>query len=253
MKYDLQILVPIIPDRLEVFKKIGIYNVGVKKILIYCLVGTNKKEIYQNNWPDNVDVEIIESETNDPTAQIYKFLSRFTNEQAGLSSWFSKIDDDTFNDISNLIDHLNKFYNPESDFYLVTEVRGEMARKEIDALKKLDLFSSIDNNFSHELEGCWLSKSAINKIVQNKDCKNLFELRGREEGGYTDQTLGAAAKLCKIYPIRERRFTVEPTQFINCSIFEGDIFHFHPISKTKSEKNWKIINYYYGWENRDNL
>lgn len=253
MKYDLQILVPIIPERLESFKKIGIYNVGSKKILIHCLIGTNEKEIYQNDWPENVDVELIESNTDDATMQIYKFLNRFDCEQASMADWFAKIDDDTFTDVSNLVDHLNKMYDPENDFYLVTEVRNEMENKEIDALKELNLFHLIDYNFSHELEGCWLSKSAIKKIIENKDCKSLFDLRRKEEGGYTDQTIGAAAKLCKIYPIKEKRFTVNPYEFINCSIFGGDIFHFHPICKIKDEKYWKIINYYYNWENKDNL
>lgn len=244
MNYDLQILVPIIPKRLEGFKKYGLYNVGQKKVLLHCLIGLNNEEIYKTGWPENVEVKIIKGKTNNPIVQIYDFLFNFSLEQALSADWFAKIDDDTFNDISNMVDHLNKYYDSENDFYIVTQLRKDMHGIEIETLKKSLLLEKIDGSFYHELEGCWFSKKSINKIVQNKDCKTLFCFRLSNEKGFTDQCMGAAAKLCKIYPTEEKRFSVDKGMFTNCSIFGGKLYHFHPICKDKNAINYNIINNY---------
>ena len=55
MKYDLQIIVPCVPDRLECFQRFGLYNIENRKVLVYCLV--DDKNHFEKNWPENVDVE----------------------------------------------------------------------------------------------------------------------------------------------------------------------------------------------------
>lgn len=244
MEYDLQILVPTIPKRIEGFKKHGLYNVGNKKVLLNCLIGTNDKKIYKNDWPDNVEVKLISSPSDNPVFQIYNFLYNLSFEQANCSKWFAKIDDDTFNDISKSIDHLNEFYNSEEDFYIVAQIQDDMDDAEKDSLKQCKLWDKIGRRFTHEFQCCWFSKKSICKIVQNEDCKELFKVRMAKEYGYTDQCMGAAAKLCKIYPVNEHRFCMDQYQFTRCSIFGGDLFHFHPICKDKHAINWNIINNY---------
>lgn len=240
MKYDIQILVPIVPERLEGFQKYGIYNTGNKKVLLQCLIGTQDKKIYEKGWPENIDVEIINNQDDNAIIQIYTFLSKMSADDVE-ADWFAKIDDDTFNDINNLINNFNKIYDPEKEFYIVPQIRHEMESCEIEILKKIGCWSSINEKFTHELEACWFSKKAITNILKNEKCIELFKERCKIKKGYTDQCMGAAARICRIHPIEDYNCSVDEHEFFKCSLWKGDLFHFHPICKEKNKINYEFI------------
>jgi hypothetical protein len=245
-KYDMQIICPVIPSRLKSFQKYGFYNLKEKKVLLHCLIGTHDKEQYREGWPPSLDVEIISLDTDNPVIQIYDFLSKLKPEDI-VGDWIAKIDDDSFNDIENLINNFNKHYDYNKEFYIAAQIRDDMNNYEVDLLKKLNLWFQIDERFTHEYEACWLSKPAIQNILKNENCIQLFRERSKISGGFTDQCLGAAARLCKIYPVRDYHCSVSSNEFYKCSLIMDNIihneseiksnnsfFHFHPICQSKN-------------------
>lgn len=255
MKYDLQIIVPCVKDRLECFQKYGLHNIGDVKVLLYCLVD-NKKD-FASGWPSNpnLTVELVEyPECEDKNAirngacyKLFKFLYEFTVEQAAQAKWTLKMDDDVYNDIESTLYFLDKDFDHEKNYYIAGETRFEMENGEIDIARKLNLLERINENWQHELESCVLSNCAMQNIISNEDCKSLFKekyisskFRG---GGYTDQMMGMAAKLCKIYPVNSPtiinagRESQLPLLLLNkeekfsrkASIQEKLFCHFHPL------------------------
>ena len=211
MKYDLQIIVPCVPDRLECFQRFGLYNIENRKVLVYCLV--DDKNHFEKNWPENVDVEIVEFVEcqqenfckNNACYKLYKFLHEFTAEQANQAKWTLKIDDDCYNDIDGICSFLEKEFDYDRDYYIVAETRYEMDHVELNILKKLDLLEKINYKWEHEIECSITSRSATEKITNGEYSKLLFKEKYlwsiKSPSGYTDQCLGLAAKLCKIYPV----------------------------------------------------
>lgn len=237
----MQIVVPVIPERLKGFQKYGVYNLKDKKVLLHCLIGTHDKKQYEQGWPKNLDVDILNHESNNAIIQIYDFLTKLKSEDI-VSDWFGKIDDDTFNDLYNLINHFNKIYDSQKEFYIVPQVRHEIENCEIDVLKKIKVWENeIDYKFTHELEACWFSNKAMTNILKNEKCMDLFKQRSKVDKGYTDQCMGAAAKLCKIYPIDDYCCSVEEGELFKCSLFNGNLYHFHPICKLKNLLNYELI------------
>lgn len=265
--YDFQIIVPCVKERLEIFQKFGLYNIQKTKILVYCLV--DNKEEYLDGWPKEVDVKIIEDEYKNEEKlkknkvaggypnyafevfRLYNFLSKFTLDQAKQAKWTLKIDDDCYNDFHLMNYYFEKNYDYEKDFYLVGEVRKENDNPEIECLRNLGVWK--DNiertGWCHEIEFCALSKCSMERIVQNEMCKKLFKMRSEITKGYTDQTLGLAAHLCKIYPISSNFIEASGNndQFNLLSLDYDDRFvdkggpniqdrcfvHFHPIKQDR--------------------
>lgn len=205
--YDFQIIVPCIKERLEIFQKFGLSNIKDTKILVCCLV--SDKTEFTEGWPEGVDVEFFETNrvdgeqnSDNPIKKLYSFLSNLTIEQCRRAKWTLKIDDDCYNDLYNMKEYLEKYYDYQKDFYLVGEIRHENDHVEVEILKEMNLWT--DNyelsGWQHEFEGCIISSSAMEKIISNNKCKQLFQKRSKMEAGFTDQCLGLAASFCKIYP-----------------------------------------------------
>jgi len=242
--YDIQIIVPCIKERLKVFQNFGLHNIQDTKVLVYCLV--NDKSNFIGGWPKDVDVEIIEFKSDDAGHKVYKFLSNFTIDQAKNAKWTLKIDDDSFNDIYNMNKFLNEFYDHERDYYLVEEIRKENDDIELDILREMNLLDRQRIiNWQHEIEGCALSRSAMEKIIQNNLCVELFKKKSSKlRAGWTDQCLGLAASFCKIYPITTRLFISTGRDYDLKFIFfdfekrlqHGKGFvHFHPLNANAIE------------------
>lgn len=272
--YDLQIIVPCIKERLKSFQKYGLSNIGDTKLLVYCLVDNAKD--FQEGWPDNpnLKIELVEyPECEDHTKcgvieiekpiveracyKVFRFIHEMTDEQINQAKWTLKMDDDVYNDISEINYFLNLEYDSEKEFYLVGEVRYELHNCEVDILKKLNLWNKMYNRFEHEKECCYLSRAALRTILSNNICKELFREKyfvSLSRHCFTDQTMGAAAKICKIFPvITTSILSTGPDHLIPCillskkeklsrdGIFRDRYFsHFHPLKEKQIRKLLEI-------------
>lgn len=213
IEYDIQIIMPCVKERINFFQKFGIYNLGNVKTIIYCLV--DNKEDFIEGWPDvpNLKVELVEypeCESSDIVEKacykLFKFLYEMDIKTASKAKWTLKIDDDCFNNITEIDYFLNYEYDYNKELYIVGETRSEIHGVEKDMLEKYDLWDKINERFEHELEGCILSRAAFVKIMDNDLTKELFKekyLVSKKRQSYTDQLLGAVAKLNKIFPTQQ--------------------------------------------------
>lgn len=210
MKYDLQIIVPLIEERLPLFQKFGLFNIKNRKVLLHGLVETKSKEFYKG-WPEGVDIEIIEFPDKNENFRVYNFLYGlcFDKERSKDSKWILKLDDDSLNNVDLLVDLLDKRYDYRREYYICGDpIRKEMNYTEALVVKKCKLLEKIDYEWTHEWEFCAISQGAFRKIISNEDCKKLFfefaDMNKEDKKGYTDQILGCAAKLCDLQPTPER-------------------------------------------------
>jgi hypothetical protein len=213
LKYDIQIIVPCIKSRLDFFQKYGLFNIGDTKIRVYCLV--DNIEDFTEGWPDNpnLTVELVEFPecenqkiVEKASYKLFKFLHEISYQKINQAKWTLKLDDDCVNDISEINYFLESEYDYTRDYYIVGETRIEMHFVEQDILKKLNLWDKINQRFEHELECCYLSRSAFEKIMKDPLCREIFKekyVRSIKNKGYTDQLFGIVAKLHKIYPTEQ--------------------------------------------------
>jgi hypothetical protein len=246
--YDLQIIVPSIIERLDLFQKVGLHNIKDRKVLLYCLV-QNKKG-FTDGWPKEIDVRFVERPGRNENYRLYDFFANLSVEDANVARWTMKIDDDSYNNIDLLCTNLDSKFNYKEDFYVVGDpIRGENDHWEWSVINKLKLDGKIGKQWHHELEACVLSQSAFSKIISNQDCKNLFNefciLNLENRYGWTDQMLGAAAKLCDIPMTADNGIIYAGKQREENDIL--DYYHFHPLDlnnfikiSRKLQKNYII-------------
>lgn len=229
--YDVQIIVPVIEDRKELFQKFGLHNVKNRKVLLYCLV--DNKEKFKDGWPDYVDVEIVEYSCKNENFKIYDFLYNLDFNKASQAKWTIKIDDDSYNNIDLLLSIIDGKYDFLKDYYLVGPPirKNDINEAEVNVLASCGLLEKINGIWEHELECCVLSQSAFCKIILNSDCKKLFyefaKTNKETKNGYTDQIMGAAAKLCGIHPTEENSI-IYGGKIINIKNI-SEYSHFHPM------------------------
>ena len=196
------------------------------------MITDNEKKDFQNLNIKNVDINlVIYDENKNENYRLYDFLSNFKLKDVEKSHWMLKIDDDCYNNIKLTCDYLSQ-YDHKQDHYIVGKnIRNENNRAEINALKNCNLFEKIDKKWMHELEYCAFSQGAFKKIISNDDCLKLFKefsnINKEKKQGYTDQLMGAAAKLCEIYPI-DTEVIVYDMRKRNVNSIENYI-HLHPI------------------------
>jgi hypothetical protein len=235
--YDIHFILPITEkapynERLFHLKNYTFLNVQDKKVLITFL--GDKKEKYkslQNDWPPGITVEFIRYLEVGPAYKINHYLA---NMEKPLAKWTAKIDDDTTNDIYSLCSNFDRFYDWKKEYYLAGEINTTLEREEKHCLESLNLMDHIQgcsNLFMHEYEGCFVSWAAMNAIVANDLSKAFLLERAKIDSGYTDQALGTAAQLAKIYPIECRFLSTKPSRLHSFSLFGGKIGHIHFITK----------------------
>ena len=237
--YGIEIVIPVsfkgpYGQRLLDFKKFGLLNVQDKKVLLTLLVGTEKIEKAKNGWPENVSINIISNDNCHEVTKIYGYLSSL--KDATKSRWLAKFDDDSINDVSALVDKLDKEFDYTRDYYVITEFRNERWPEEENILRKLGYgrWCAKDYNLWHELEGSVISQAALVKILENEIAVKFLTMRAKIANGYTDCALAHAARIVKIFPSDAYFMSKEP--FIGeLSIFGGSLAHIHNISHDKND------------------
>lgn len=234
--YDINFVLPtsarkdIYCQRLIDFKKFGIINIKNKKVLITLLKGTETINSLDKDWPDNVEVEIIPSVYDDVVQKTYDYFACLKSPKA---RWTAKIDDDSVNDVSNLVDNLDVNYLNKDvyvccflnrvDYQLHVEKRG---------LTDLGYSHWITPEISlwHEWEASFISKECLEKLLNNKDSISLLKIRSQSPGGVTDACLAFAARIAGLTPV-DCHFATHQPLVGHFSLIDGCYNHIHFVSR----------------------
>ena len=205
----------------------------------------------EKNWTE-YEKYLKKDYSDDASFKLYNFLYNLKHEDCMLAKWTLKIDDDSYNDISLMVNYLERNFDYTEVNYLTSELKVDNNLLERSLLNKLNLWNKA-KDYKHEVEACWLSRKALCKINKDKDCKRLFReksILSLKMGGWTDQCLGAACKICKIHPVKEDRAASDwrhiTKNIKNTSLFGDSLFHYHPfcninLEKIKSQNNNIIL------------
>lgn len=232
--YDINFIIPVsdLPEysnRVDDLKKYGIVNIQNYKIKITLLLGPSDHFDGQNllvGWNGQAKVELLRTPYIFASQKIAFYYSRITSEEINSSLWHFKIDDDSANDVSSLIESLSDF-DPSDRLYLVTEIRYEIEDIEKEILQKMNKHNWLHGKeIKHEYEACILSRTAMLSIKENQKAQQYLEYRMSKSGGFGDQLVGIALKFCKLRPMESGFMTVHP-RVNEFSLFGGKFSHIH--------------------------
>jgi hypothetical protein len=246
VKYDIEIVLPVTAikekyiARFNDLKKYGILNIQDKKVLITLLQG-NEYIAGEQGWPKGVSVQVVSGSHSQETAKVYEFFGKYKPENLN-ARWVAKIDDDTCNDVSALVDHLDNNYDHERDYYVITEFRREQWKQEDEILKKIGFahWFRPKNPIYHELEGSIVSYAGMHKILSDSKARQFMQLRGQIPDGYSDYALACAARICKIYPV-EASFMSKDPLLGDFSLFGGHLSHIHEMCQDKHPHTFDLL------------
>jgi len=219
------------------------YNCKKNKILFHCLITEDEKEEFEQlDLHENIDVNlVVYDQSKNENYRLYDFLSNFKLEDTKIAPWTLKIDDDCYNNVDLTCEILEKYNASEVHYFVGSKIRKEMCLAEIKALKICGLFEKINKFWTHELECCIMSQKTFYKIIENKECINLFKefskINEKSKHGYTDQLLGAAAKLCNILPTELKEIIYDGRRRDITDDFLKKYIHFHPTVSIDIYKN----------------
>jgi hypothetical protein len=245
--YDIEFVIPVtgqgkFGQRIVDLKKMGLLNIKDRKVLLTLLVGPEKIPNIEIGWPPNITVQIIPGEHKQETAKTYEFFSLYREDFLENVRWIAKIDDDTINDVDNLIKCLDLEYDHTREYYVITEFRPEQHRYEDDLLKKIGFsrWFNPKNKIWHELEACVVSQAAMKRMIKTPKAIELMKLRSKTPEGYNDYCLACAARICKIYP-SDAYFLCRHPHIGDFSLFGGHLCHLHDISHDKNSHAFDLI------------
>jgi len=225
--YDLEIALPATASgrylqRLNDYKRYGLFNFANRKVHLSLLVGTEYHEDFYNGWPISVAVDVLSSPLNHEACKVYHYYSK----ELISADWYARFDDDSITNVDDLLSFLENNYESKEKFYISNELADDVNKVEEQII---DEFSISNKRFYHEVEASILSKSAIESIVKNDLAKKILERRSNIAYGWTDQCLALAASVCKIYPVHAMVMSKNPfiTEMFKCNTF----FHIHKVSR----------------------
>lgn len=246
MEYDIEIIVPLcvrLADRLEDFKKYGIFNTSGRKVLVTAILSNDEEiEGLNEGWHDGVDLRIRKNKCPDYVSNLYKFYADLKPEELK-SRWIMRIDDDSCNDIGGLIENLDMFYDWEDKCYLgdldcfSRVLHGNEKEVYPEYKHMLGDLEGLSLLLKNEVECGIISYEGILHMLRNKKCMNLIRQRSELRGGYGDCVIALAAALCKFHPVQCPFISHLP--LINeFSIFGGRLNHIHMVSRKKNGENF---------------
>lgn len=236
--YDIEFALPIVGNgpylrRFLDFKQYGLLNIGSNKVMVKLLTdGTAPAEdIILRGWPTNVDAAIFSTTYPTPAPKIYSYYASIRELSA---RWFAKVDDDSCTDVDGLVKSLDRDFDHDRDYYIVTDLRKEHV--EIDRRILPDRqhwFNPHGKSPTHEWEASVISQSAIRMLVANPEVIAYLQRRITIPDGYGDISLALAARMCKIYPV-EATFMSQYAYLPFFSICGGWLNHIHYISHDRN-------------------
>jgi len=250
MKYDIQIIIPVsahfpYTQRLENFKKYALQNVGDKKVLLTLLIGLERMDRANEGWPDGVDVEIVGGQQNHHASKIIEYFLNY--QRIDSVRWVAKFDDDCLNDITNLVDNLDKDYDHTGEYYVVTEFRADVEPSDTDALHKAGYSHWVESpnrtskGIYHELEGSIISNGAMKKILKTPDSIRFLKTRIQQYPGHTDVPLAHAARMAKICASEAWFITQHPLIGAFSYFGNGPFNHIHYVAQDRNPRTFDVV------------
>jgi hypothetical protein len=234
--YDLEICLPVSGsgkyfNRLLDFKRYGLLNVRCKiKLVLLC--GNEKIPNLEQDWPDGVDAISVSNRTNYVTSKICDYYLKTLNEHPLNARWYFKIDDDSVNDISGLINNLDRYFDHTDACYLAAYADENFGQEEHDTLERVGLSNVLSGMIPcfHEWEACIISRAAIEKINNCPTAQSFLKSRAELQSGPGDQSISIAALLAKVYPMHCPFISKDPI-LEEFSYFGGNLNHVHYIAR----------------------
>ncbi len=166
--HDIEFIVPVSTigkynERMLNFLKYGLLNIKNKKTLLTLICAEHEKDavISSSSSYKTTDLQIITNIHNHCASKVYFYLSTYNPNNA---RWTAKIDDDSLNDVSTLVDKLDKNFDHTRDYYIVPNLIGDFPREEVDLVNKYEL-SDPHFKIQHEIEISITSQSTMQKIL----------------------------------------------------------------------------------------
>ncbi len=238
--------------RYEDQKKYGYLNIKDRKLQLRLLVGPHEKfegEDITQGWPQGMDVDVVRSPYMDVARKVIHFYATQTQEDIESARWHARFDDDTMNDIDQLITWLDEDFDCQRPVYAVTDLRDEIEEKESIILKGMGyghLFGRFwrhgninyqhrgtgasyhhSHRIRHEWEGAVVSRQALMEMQDNQKSKTYFAERLKLPGGLGDQCLGIALYFCKIHPYQAGYMSYRHEEVPEFTLFGGKMAHVH--------------------------
>lgn len=244
--YDIEILVPAdtnkphIVERLNDFKKFGLYNVQNNKVrLVFAVAKNNNYEQLLHGWSEGIDVEICETPYENICQRIYYYYADFIKPDT--AKWYFRIDEDSLTDISETIKKLDRDFDFEKEYHIGTAFNEHVTHIDQKIAKTLGFehFYEITGPL-HEVEMSMTSNAAMKTILNNPKSKKYFSMRKLFDEGYGDHGLAIAARMNKIHPVEIDWISHEPHLW-NFSIFAGSLTHVHHVTRKNQPQLFEFL------------
>lgn len=249
--YDIEVVVPVhyagkYVDRIDFFKRVGLNNIGDKKVLLNLLTGTLDVPDIDKGWGSGIDVNVIKSNKNHVASKVCFYYANMKLNHYVNARWFLRVDDDSVTDISSIIDQMEKTYKWEDPVYCGTELNSKIEPIDLNILNDMEL---LDNEYNegkiilpvyHEWEGCIISQETLRRVLENKQSVEFMKRRSNLEGGYCDIPFAIAARISDVHVTCCPYMSKRP-ELLNFSAFGGTLSHIHQISPDMDSGMLKII------------
>lgn len=236
--FDVEICLPAeenFQQRFIDFKKYGLQNIGKYKIKLVLLAShDNSTKTFNYGWSKEIsEVQIVKTPYKHVSQRISFYYEKIIDPSA--ARWFLRVDEDSFTDITGLIDKVDERYDYEKDFYITSELVYDLPEPELSIWKSFGFNSWFEHAIDyppHEYETSIVSLSCMKKIMNAPYTNRFFKLRSKFDQGFGDIGLCLCARAIKIHPLSVR-FLTHTNDFFNFSIYGGFRNHVHYMSREK--------------------
>lgn len=243
MEYDLEIMLPVSGvgkylQRILDFKKYGLKNISNQKIKLVLLTGNEKIIDLEDDWHENITVQVVSSVVNHHAAKVNDYYSKKIEFDA---KWYMRLDDDSFTDIDLMMSFLNTL-TPSNNYYFIPETTVGEVDVDVAVLKKLGLINKLNGDLSHEIEASIISQAAMKHILTNELVKEILTSRAKIEAGFTDIMLTLVSRMVGIFPFQLTTMIPGMTCHPLVSEFRNKHkFHIHKIARDINENAHELM------------
>jgi hypothetical protein len=200
--------------RLDFFKKYGLLNVQDKKVLLTILIGTESIDDFKFGFKKDIDVRIIRDVRDEVCWKVYNFYT--SKKYFKGCKWYCRVDDDSINDVSGLVDHLENTHGENKFCYACPSISDHLQRWDKILLYNMgiNLPHAVEGQRpykrSHEVEACFLSNKSMTTILSTKLSYEYLSRR-KFYPGWFDVSLALANNMIdNPVPYHDKRMKLHP-------------------------------------------